>query len=620
MDPQDLTFMTIHNLSPDANILFASESILDILGYQPEEVLGKSCFDYFHPDEVPLARSVHSRGVLLDKAAVLHYARIRSRDGRWVSCECCFTIVHDVLVASTSIYSGGAKSEGRAITAPQVRRLFSSSPLDPRYHMLEHLSPKFKMKPTEREPRAALVLNRFTRNLSIMFATNAVAAILGLRPDELLDRPFYHCIQENCLANAIACLESAKKNESIAYLRFWFRDPRQDDPAHGAGETDEDRDTTEDEDEDDEDDSDLSSQEDGETDLDADISSAVGDRGSWPAETCMDVDDRPPSRSRTRRNLSSRGHPNARQHAPLTPPSSSGAGSPHSSLGDSEGGLELEAVVSCTSDGLVVVLRKARPPIPDPQLPLVPAYNYENGLFAAPWSLHPIEPYYPPELLYKFRAPFLPEFMPVQEHIVAAGGPPRDQLLRSIRDVAVFAWALVGINGNLADYGRGLPRNGAQPPGGLPVWDPAVGPTAYRGPKPQIDENEPTRPIQPAYTGASGVMSRIQAGEQFNQLYNNHQHSTSTTVHPGGPYVPSMYGQGQHHQLSSADSTSQPRYHQACSPPNQSPAVAVPGCRCLAHEPCKQGAPCQAQDPSCASSPMRAPSPPKESYSRDMWK
>ena len=102
---------TFTDLSPDANILFASDSIIDILGYQPDEVRGKSCFDYFHPDEVPFARSVHSRGVLLDKAAVLHYARVLSRDGRWVSCECCFTVVHDVLVACTSIYRRGEKSE-----------------------------------------------------------------------------------------------------------------------------------------------------------------------------------------------------------------------------------------------------------------------------------------------------------------------------------------------------------------------------------------------------------------------------------------------------------------------------------------------------------------------------
>lgn len=99
------------DLTPDANILFASDSILDILGYHPDEVKGKSCFEYFHPDEVPFARSIHSRGVLMDKAAVLHYARILSSKGEYVNCECCFTVVHTVLVASISIYSRGDKSE-----------------------------------------------------------------------------------------------------------------------------------------------------------------------------------------------------------------------------------------------------------------------------------------------------------------------------------------------------------------------------------------------------------------------------------------------------------------------------------------------------------------------------
>ncbi|KAL2106220.1 hypothetical protein VUR80DRAFT_7063 [Thermomyces stellatus] len=109
----DQTFMTIHNLSPEGNILFASESVIDVLGYRPSEVQGKSCFDYFHPQEIPFARSVYSRGILLDKAAVLHYCRIRARNGQWIICECCFTVVHDVLVACTSIYRRGVRSASR---------------------------------------------------------------------------------------------------------------------------------------------------------------------------------------------------------------------------------------------------------------------------------------------------------------------------------------------------------------------------------------------------------------------------------------------------------------------------------------------------------------------------
>ncbi|KAK3398154.1 hypothetical protein B0T20DRAFT_201007 [Sordaria brevicollis] len=423
------TFMTIHNLTAEANILFASDSILDILGYHPDEVKGKSCFDHFHPDDVALARRVHQEGVLLDKAAVLHYTRIASRDGKWINCECCFTVVHDVLVASTSIYRGGLKSERRKLDAPHIERIFSSAPRDPRYHMLEHMSPKFTMPPTGREPRAALILNRFTRNLSIMFATNAVEAILGISPEEIKDKPFYECIQENCLQEAIQVLESAKANESIAYLRFWFRDPR-------IGTDGENEEEDEDEDEDEED-------SDEENDEDDDEVEYLGSRARGSKakvvrqdDDQMDIDERP-SRSGNGR---AEGGERARQ------PSS----------------FELEAVVSCTSDGLVVVLRRARPQVPEHVPQPAPVFTYENGLFAAPWGLRPIEPSVPPELIHIFRPPLLPQHMPLKESVRAAGGGPMDQLLRSIRDVAVFAWALVPINGNIANYAHGFPRDQAQ--------------------------------------------------------------------------------------------------------------------------------------------------------------
>jgi hypothetical protein len=445
--------------------------------------------------------------VLLDKAASLHYLRVQHRDGQWISCECCFTIVHDVLVACISIYRRDAKSErtphpppplsseegcankatGRAIDAPQIRRIFSSSPRDPRYHMLEHLSPKFKMPPVEREPRAALILNRFTRPLSIMFATESVAHILGLRREQLETKSFYQCIAENCLADAVRCLESAKSNDSIAYLRFWFRDPRTQDEL----------------------DNDEGAEEEGLDELDGRHSPSSSDSdGGAQLHSPMDADDD----SFIKTEPVSPGPSKAEIHQAISSESSS-FGTTSASAGPSGAvqiprrspsiapdnrdqrranvrrreripSFELEAVVSCTSDGLVVVLRKARPPIPTIRPPTLPL-ELQNGLFAAPWGEQPVNPYYPPELYHRFRAPFLPEHMPLQEHAVAAGGPPIDQLMRSIRDVAVFAWALVGINGQLASYSRGTPRGEAQPPDGLPIWDPNAGPTSYMGPENQ---------------------------------------------------------------------------------------------------------------------------------------
>ena len=62
--------------------------------------------------------------------------------------------------------------------------------------MLSYISNKFyqEPRPDSHEPRAALFLNRFTRTSTIMFATNGVANILGIRADQLIGKSFYFCI------------------------------------------------------------------------------------------------------------------------------------------------------------------------------------------------------------------------------------------------------------------------------------------------------------------------------------------------------------------------------------------------------------------------------------------
>lgn len=359
--------------------------------------------------------------------------------------------------------------------------------------MLEHLSPKFKMPPMEREPRAALILNRFTRSLTVMFATNAIASVLGVTPEEIQNKSFWECVAENCVADAINCIESAKANDSIAYLRFWSRDPRRE------------------EDFEDEDSEDLEDDEDtdGRSTNDSDLDSNV------ELGNAMDVDSHEvehPEMSTSRAKLAG---VSARDHLDSTS-SSTNAGTqsnhhPHQSTTSAAGSfqppprplsqpasrlarrrpipsIELEAVVSCTSDGLVVVLRKARPQIPNLHPPLLPVNHYENGLFAAPWSDEATNSLYPAERFHTFQPPLLTQHMPLQEDVKDAGGPPIEHLMRAIRDVAVFAWALVGINGNIARYSRGTPRGNAQPLDGLPVWESRTGKMQYIG-----AESQPTR-------------------------------------------------------------------------------------------------------------------------------
>ena len=313
-----------------------------------------------------------------------------------------------------------------------------------------------------------------------MYATNGLESLLGISADQLSGKSFYYCIQENCLQEAIRCLESAKANDSIAYLRFWFRDPRLDE------ETDRDETMS------DAPSSDMDDDDDGGVQLDNQMATDSSDYIAKSASSGFSSGRRTPSRRGgsipdydsnqsvgTRTNSKT---PDSVFDEPATAESSNSS-VPTQGSQDSRRErirpparqIELEAVVSCTSDGLVVILRGARPFVLDSlrQPTRFAEPTYRNGLFASPWANQPIMP--SPEQAhhysYSTSSQSTPPYTPLQGNANFTG-PPSEDFMNSIREVAVFAWALTGINGSLSQYSRGKPKPGAQPFGGMPVWDP----------------------------------------------------------------------------------------------------------------------------------------------------
>lgn len=106
-----LTCCSLPDLTSQARILYSSDSVIDILGYTPDEIVNRSAWDFFPKEEVPYAQVFHQQRVSMDKAAVLAYCRVRDKQGQWVGCECCFTIVYDVMIVCTSVYRRGWKSQ-----------------------------------------------------------------------------------------------------------------------------------------------------------------------------------------------------------------------------------------------------------------------------------------------------------------------------------------------------------------------------------------------------------------------------------------------------------------------------------------------------------------------------
>lgn len=72
--------------APDTTFVFASGACRRLLGWEPEEMLGRTALEIVHPDDLPAARRVH--GQLLDSSDIETFTfRWRRKDGSYVWVE-----------------------------------------------------------------------------------------------------------------------------------------------------------------------------------------------------------------------------------------------------------------------------------------------------------------------------------------------------------------------------------------------------------------------------------------------------------------------------------------------------------------------------------------------------
>ncbi|KIJ64617.1 hypothetical protein HYDPIDRAFT_28552 [Hydnomerulius pinastri MD-312] len=114
--------IAIVDFSEDARWVFVTESVTELLGYEPRDVIGRPALDIVHPDEFPTVRQLHYDTIRQDKAAVIAYLRLKHKDPfkGYLLCAVSRTVVHNVLVGSVSLAVPGAKAFQNASTAQEV--------------------------------------------------------------------------------------------------------------------------------------------------------------------------------------------------------------------------------------------------------------------------------------------------------------------------------------------------------------------------------------------------------------------------------------------------------------------------------------------------------------------
>ncbi|KZT11845.1 uncharacterized protein LAESUDRAFT_754395 [Laetiporus sulphureus 93-53] len=229
-DTPRVSFIGIVDFTEEAKWLYCSESVSDLLGFEPHELIGTPSLNLVHPDEFTEVKSMHYSTITQDRAAVLAYLRMKHKDPYkgYILCAISRTVCQNVLVGSVSYASPGPKAMHNASTAQEVRIITPSAkdfefrrwndpnPMPPcpvpnlSRSVTPTGSPSGSRSPSpspereaeapehfdplpEQSPRTALFLDRFSLNCPILYCSNDSI----LQTTHVLGRSFFDFVMRS---------------------------------------------------------------------------------------------------------------------------------------------------------------------------------------------------------------------------------------------------------------------------------------------------------------------------------------------------------------------------------------------------------------------------------------
>ncbi|KAF9105645.1 hypothetical protein BGX27_009514, partial [Mortierella sp. AM989] len=101
-------FISFHDVSPEIRFLWASPSIYDVLGYEPEEIIGMNAADMILPEDVTNSNDAFKENVKNDLVATQLVNKLRRKDGRPAHLLHVFSACYDFLVNCSTLIDPAA--------------------------------------------------------------------------------------------------------------------------------------------------------------------------------------------------------------------------------------------------------------------------------------------------------------------------------------------------------------------------------------------------------------------------------------------------------------------------------------------------------------------------------
>ncbi|KAI8366165.1 hypothetical protein BD560DRAFT_401356 [Blakeslea trispora] len=236
----EINYITIYDNTPEATVLFVSESVTDVLGWKPEDLLGNGGYAITHPDERHALALIHSTNVKNERMSSVTSYRSRHKEGHYINTDVVTHFCYDVLIAThfAVVSTDCIKHKFRTSSADEAYVIQPDGTIqltgawnDSQQRIKKLLTKKNpwgmddEIKDQSPEPRFCLFLNRYSTQNIIVFATKMSNQLVGLDPFDCIGQSLLSYIDPVDKESVSKQIQLSKSNDMVTRMRFRWNIP-----------------------------------------------------------------------------------------------------------------------------------------------------------------------------------------------------------------------------------------------------------------------------------------------------------------------------------------------------------------------------------------------------------
>ncbi|KAK9765975.1 hypothetical protein K7432_005295 [Basidiobolus ranarum] len=236
-----ISFFSILEATRSNQFIYLSESVGDALGFEPDEMVGNSAFEYCHPDDRTCVMNVFDDCIRNQRMGAIIHVRARGKFG-WVELETVWSFCHNIIFHTNRLIRGPNHFESRMdpplaltqSTSSESRGTQSTSKNIPLEFVHPSAPSSERLNHSTAEPRVGLVLNRFSYYCYIQYCSELVGYMFGISQKEILGNSFLSYIHPSDLERVEEQLTSIKSQNILLPIAFTLVSPYGDVPVQGV--------------------------------------------------------------------------------------------------------------------------------------------------------------------------------------------------------------------------------------------------------------------------------------------------------------------------------------------------------------------------------------------------